>query len=71
MKICGVDICDGDKDGYKVPCRNCPHYVSADAIIRYLLEELEKACPGLKATYTEILKDEFGYEKRGILNNDI
>lgn len=69
MKICGVDICVSNKDNYRSTCRNCQHYVDADAIIRYLLDALEEEHTGLHDIYLENLKNEFGYEKRGILND--
>lgn len=69
MRICGVDICVSGKHGYRATCRNCPHYVDADAIIRYLLDALEKEHTGSYDIYLENLKNEFGYEKKGILND--
>lgn len=68
MKICGVDICISSKHDWKVTCRKCPHYVDADKIIGYLLDELKEKSD---ADYSEILKNDFCYEKRGILNDDI
>ena len=69
MKICGVDICVSGENGYRTTCRNCQHYVDADAIIHYLLNALEEEHVGLYDIYFENLKTEFGYEKRGILND--
>lgn len=69
MRICGVDICVSGKHGYRITCQNCPHYVDADIIINYLLDALEKEHTGSHDIYLENLKNEFGYEKRGILND--
>ncbi len=70
MKICGVDVCISGENNWKVTCRKCPHYVDADKIIRYLLDSLEEEHTGLRDIYAEKLKEEFSYEKRGILNDE-
>lgn len=67
MKICGVDVCISSANNWRITCKKCPHYVDADKIINYLVDELRSET-GID--YSEILKTKFCYEKRGILNDD-
>ena len=70
MKICGVDVCISGENNWNVTCKKCPHYVDADKIIQYLIDALEEEHTGLHDIYTNKLKEEFNYEKRGILNDE-
>ena len=63
MRICGVNECPSVNDRTFVPCKRCSHYVDADKIIDFLLDELESQHTGLKETYKDLLKEDFGYEK--------
>lgn len=71
MKICGVDVCFPVDGEYRKSCSRCPHYVDADGMIRYLLDALEEEHSGLRDIFKQKLKEEFGYEKRGIVNENI
>lgn len=67
MRICGVDVCISGETNWRVSCRKCPYYVDADKIISFLVDELQTVTD---TDYSEILKEEFNYEKRGILNDE-
>ena len=69
MRICGVDICKPVDGYYRRSCKNCPHYADADGMIRCLLDALEEEHTGLRDIFKQKLKEEFGYEKEGILND--
>lgn len=63
MRICGANECPSVNGRTFVPCKRCAHYVDADKIINFLLDGLESEHTGLKETYKDILKEDFGYEK--------
>ena len=69
VRLGGINICVSGKHGYRTTCRDCPYYVDADTIIHYLLDALEKEHTGSYDIYLENLKNEFGYEKSGVLND--